>query len=51
VLVSQVVQNVLAFPPPPDNIVGSEDAKTLRNYGDGLTFEVRQFRDAGLSLG
>ena len=50
-LIGQVVEDVLSVPPPADDVVGTKDAQALRDDGNGLTFELRQFGNAGLCLG
>ena len=49
-LIGQVIQNVFPIAPSSDDVVGTQNAKPLGDDGDGLTFDLSQFGDAGLSL-
>jgi hypothetical protein len=51
VLVGKVIQNVLPFASPSDNVVRAENAEALGDDGDGLTFELRQFGNTRLAPG
>ncbi len=51
VLVGQIVEDVFSVTSAPDDIVGAQDTKALRDDRDGLTLKLSKLRDTGFALG